>query len=174
MAHILIVEDVPDTVRILGKVIVTEFPDWTIDTAYTVPEARRRLTEAQRPYDFAILDFRLPTELGVTQGDLSLCLQIRHQTPSTRVIHITAFAGDPDLTRHVDEVNLQDDDSEHAISKDKVGWMEKVVARLRSFLHSDRIETKLNDLFPENARSVPAPRSHSRRQRDQPADRSLR
>ena len=152
MAYVLIVEDDHDTARILAKVILATFPDWTIDSAGSVPEALRKLAETRRPYDFAILDFLLPTKHGDVKGDLSLCIQIRHQTPATRVVHITAYAEDPELTRHVDEVFRRDADGEHAIAKDKPDWMERVVARLQSFLHGDRIEAKLNTLFPASLR----------------------
>jgi hypothetical protein len=51
LINILIVEDIPDTVRILRRVIVDEFPDWIIDTAQTIPEAHRLVAEVQRLYD---------------------------------------------------------------------------------------------------------------------------
>jgi len=177
VAYVLIVEDDPDTVTILTKVIQLKFPDWTIDSAGSVPEARRRLAEARKPYDFAILDFKLPDENAVIRGDLSLCIQIRHRTPATRVFHITAYREDPELDCHVEGAG--DADGDHAISKDKTGWMERVVVKLQSFLHGDRIEAKLKSLFLsalfENIQGSrhEIPRSVQGRQRNQPSDRSL-
>jgi DNA-binding NarL/FixJ family response regulator len=152
VACILIAEDNAYTVDVLAKIIQLKFPDWTIDSAASVPEARLKLAEARQPYDFAILDFKLPDEHGVVKGDLSLCRHVRHQSPSTRVIHITAYTDDSDITRHVDDVHLGESDSVCFIAKDKSDWMERVVARLQSFLHGDRIEAKLNALFPTSLR----------------------
>ena len=143
MAHVLIVEDSADTVEVLTKVIQLKFPDWTTDSAASVPEARRKLADPRQPYDFAILDFKLPDEHGEVKGDFSVCQQIRQQAPSTRVIHITAYADDPKITLHVRDVHLEDFDTGCSISKDKTDWMDQVVAKLHSF----RIEAKFNALF---------------------------
>jgi len=64
VACVLIVEDVADTVKILTKVIKATFPDWIVESASSVTEARRTLAEARQPFDFAILDFHLPAERG--------------------------------------------------------------------------------------------------------------
>ena len=148
MAYVLIVEDIPDTARILAMVIKAHFSDWTIDSAGSVSEARQKLADGRRPYDFAVLDFKLPDKPGEeAKGELSLCTQIRHRTPATRVVHTTAYRDDPELALHVGEVLLRDNDDEHVIPKDTHDWMERVVARLQAFLHGDRIEAKLNALF---------------------------
>lgn len=46
-----------------------------------------------RPFDFVLLDFRLPDS-----DDLSLLSRLRHLAPNTRVIMMTAF-GTPEMTQ---------------------------------------------------------------------------
>jgi CheY-like chemotaxis protein len=152
MASVLIVEDIDDTAAILKDVVLLGFPDWSIDIADSVPQALSRLGSAGVPYDFAILDFILPTGEGIQQGDLSLCAEIRARRLPTRVIHISAYSDDDVIRQHVQDVHLESFDSDFAVSKTTVDWMERVVEKLRTFLHSDRIDAKPENLFPERAR----------------------
>jgi|SRR5665213_2006036 len=98
-------------------------------------------------YHFAILDFKLPDSPG---GGLTLCAVIRAVMPTAKIVHITAYAGDPDIQRHVEDVHLETFNSGHAIEKSSVDWMERVVERLQSFQHTDRVGAKLAGLFPRD------------------------
>jgi CheY-like chemotaxis protein len=150
MANVLIVEDNEDTLVVLKEVILNEFVDWTIDTAATVTEARAKLTAAEQPYDFAVLDFRVPSskDEGDGEGDLTLCHLIRQQTPATRVIHITAYTGDKALENHLMDERRRDSYHDHVIGKDTTNWMERVRNLLRAFVHGDRIQQKVEALLP--------------------------
>jgi CheY-like chemotaxis protein len=167
MATVLIVEDDLNTAEVLKSVILDEFPGWTVEITGTVSDATGILSE--RRFDFAILDFYLPDD-DATKGDLSICMAIRARRQPTRVIHITAGIGDAVFEQHVRDVHVSwiDDPSDFAVLKNdsvngNIEWMREVISRLKRFLHSDRIEAKLDGLFPEQG-DVPESRQQQRPQ----------
>jgi hypothetical protein len=108
---------------------------------------------------------------------MTLCQLIRKHRIPTRVIHITAFADDPEIIRHVQDVHFEKfdpsassvgegndeqagnshrqlPDPRSAIAKNRTDWMELVVAGIRSYLYSDRIGAKLDDLFTDSVKGI--------------------
>ena len=77
MYRFLIVEDEPNTLHNLKRLLIREFPDCTVDTAEDVSAGNKLIETAfylRQPYDAVILDFRLPINPGSTPDiDLSLC-----------------------------------------------------------------------------------------------------
>ncbi|MGA2185907.1 MAG: hypothetical protein ABSH47_23045 [Bryobacteraceae bacterium] len=152
MFRFLVVEDVEFTLSQIVKLLKAEFAEAQIDTAATVRRGTELIEEAARhrkPYDAAVLDFRLPLETGTNpEVDESLCLAIREKTPSTLVAHITSFITDPRVARHLAQVHSEAADPKATtLDKEDVDWGSQLVSRLKSHLYGWMIELQMNDLF---------------------------
>ena len=161
MVRFLIIEDVPETREQLEKLFANDFPGAVIDTAETVTEALRLIEQSaaqKRPYDIAVQDFKLPLEKGYhPEVDVSTCDLIRKATPTTFIVHITAWPNDPAVLMHLTEAHLDlGPPSACLISKLDADWAEKLMLKAKAYLYGTRIEQQMARLFgPTYAREVP-------------------
>src|SRR5436190_23571377 len=81
----LLVEDNSSHAVLIADELSAALPDWTIDAAGTVVEARRRI--AQQQHDLYVIDFMLPDGDG-----LALLREIRSHGTSVPVLFLTTAA----------------------------------------------------------------------------------
>ncbi len=149
----LIVEDVEDTLEIMRDRLAREFLGSQVDTASTVVEARRRIHEAtskERPYQVAVLDFKLPREAGgYPEIHDELCPLFRDTMPDALVVHITAFDEDKVIRQHVDRIHMDPLQPSPAamVSKREITWPAKTLRIMKAYLYGTIISEHLDDLF---------------------------
>ena len=135
MFRVLIVEDQSLTASSLRELLLERIPRSRIDVAETVncalEQVRSTLARGDL-YDAVVLDFQLPRESGDSpELDESICRALQDFMPLTRVVHITAFEGDPAVVRHVQEMHENAmDPTRQMLSKGKPSWASEVVSRL--------------------------------------------
>src|SRR5262245_26304909 len=108
MIRILIIEDDPDMLGLLAKLLRDEFPEphGVVHTADNVESARQRIDEALNPtnlltYDLVIIDFRLPQKrssdgtLENPELDLTLGEYVGDLMPEATIMHLSSFLDDP-------------------------------------------------------------------------------
>jgi response regulator RpfG family c-di-GMP phosphodiesterase len=156
MFHILLVEDILNTLEMLRELLKEEFPNALIETAQTVYEGRDKIRSAilkNRPFSIAILDFKVPEDQGHNpEVDEKLCKEISSRMPETLVIHITAFDDDPVVIKHIARYHT-------GVNAPRVGrliqknadWSKKLLGEIKSYL----VERQMNELFGPKA-MVPA------------------
>jgi len=155
---ILIVEDEPGTVRNLTSKLEAAIPDADVESAETVMDGQNLLNIAydhHRPYDVAILDFKLPKDKGspTEEGDYSLAF-LRDLCPDTLIIHITAWPGDPNFRRVCPAPNTPPEAHRICFGKNEFEWAQKVAAACAKHIiekrvrfHTDRIRAMFQQLF---------------------------
>jgi signal transduction histidine kinase len=79
---VLLVEDNESHIELITDELVEALPNWTIDVAPTLAEARRRIQACT--YDLFMLDFRLPDGDGI-----EMLREIRTRQPETPVLFVT-------------------------------------------------------------------------------------
>jgi len=151
MFHILIVEDILNTLEALRDLLQEEFPNALIETAPTVAEGKEKIRVAMaknQPFNIAILDFKLPAHKGHNpEVDESLCQEIRSVMPETLVIHITAFHEDPAVARHITKYHTGVNAPRVGLIQKNARWPEKLLGEMKSY----SIEEQMNALFGPKA-----------------------
>jgi CheY-like chemotaxis protein len=166
--RLLIVEDEEETLDEMQKLFAGRFPDAIVDVADTVNGGLRLIEQASDSrsyYDVAILDMKLPKDLGDNpEVDESLCQKVRDLMPHTLIIHYTAYPEDPQVSRHAKRVHTGPDDPRASIiSKRDLGWSQDMLRQLKAYLYGARIERQMTLLFG-NSDEV-ALQSHPRKSR---------
>ncbi len=85
--RILIVDDEKHLVQYLGQVLLLEFPDGSVDAAYSGEEALSRLAESS--YDLIIADLRMPGFDG-----LELIKGVRYLDPRVPIVLMTGYGSE--------------------------------------------------------------------------------
>jgi CheY-like chemotaxis protein len=152
MFRILLVEDEPDALEVLARILRMAFTGAQIDTAMAVDEALALIRQAaaeRRPYQVAILDFKLPSSLGEAESiDESLCYEVRDKMREALVIHITGHVGDEKVLRHLKDVHIDPRDPRAAlISKLDIDSANHLVRKMKAYLYGTLIEGQINRLF---------------------------
>jgi CheY-like chemotaxis protein len=144
--HFFLAEDHTDTREQLAKLLKEAFPSAVVDAVDNVKEGLHLLEEARSAsYDIAFLDFKLPRERGDNpEVDESLCPRLRRDS-RTLICHITGYASDPVIRRHLEEVDPPSDG--FVIDKTESGWPGKCLAWTRQYLYGERIERQIERLF---------------------------
>ena len=90
MLHILVVDDEEDLLDSIGSSFAKDFPESTIETALVLNHGMaliKKAVENRWPYDLAVLDFKLPKDLGdEIEVDESLCQEISKYMKNTLVM----------------------------------------------------------------------------------------
>jgi DNA-binding NtrC family response regulator len=86
-AKILIVDDEEDLAYSLKQALLLQFPDSSVDMAYSGEEGLSRL--AASAYDLIIADYRMPGFSG-----LELIKGVRYLDPRTSIILMTAYGSE--------------------------------------------------------------------------------
>jgi len=150
MTRILVAEDERHTVEQLTVLLAAEFKGVQIDAATTISTALDHVTrtyEKGQAYDVAVLDFKLPRDLGDNpEVDEEVCNTVSSQMPDALIVHITGY-GDAEqvrehLTRHKPRQGYP-----VLISKLDTKWAEELLQVVRKFVHSMRIDAKMDGLF---------------------------
>ena len=131
-----------------------------IERARTVSKGRKLIETAFRSgelYDLAILDFKLPANLGENpEVDEFLCRTLTHGMPSAVIGHITSFRGDKLVVEHVDRAHPPNRARGFVLDKLDADFGTKLVNETRQALYSQAVEAGIRDLlFPERADSSP-------------------
>ena len=163
--RILIVEDEEAPAQLLAFTLSKAFPKTDILSAGTVAEGHARLDEAQsqlRPFDVAILDFKLPLKPGThPESDFSLGRSFRDLSPETIITHVTAHKEDTEIRRFLNRRDTLVEAGRIFVAKE-TGWMQKVIEEITRSIHTRRIRQGFNDLFRRESSST-LQRSHGRR-----------
>ena len=150
MLRFLVVEDIADTLDQFKKLLLEEFDEAEVDTARTVNEGMVRLDSARRSgedYDVVILDFRLPRDLGDNlEIDETLCGIVSLHMPDALIVHISSYGEDPIVKKHLANHKPRQGYLV-SISKLNTSWPTEIVAVIRHFIHSVRIDAKMDRLF---------------------------
>ncbi len=148
--RIFIVEDQPDTLNQLEQLFRGAFPETQVDVATTVDEAQKLFDRSLRrsaPYDFAILDLKLPIRVGENpELDFSIGEAFRDLSPATILILITAHSSDPRVIRYLDNKERLDKDGRLFIPKN-AGWSSKLIEEIRASLHERFIRGEMRELL---------------------------
>jgi len=152
MARILVVEDDLPTLEALKLLLRKEFgEEVVIDPARNVPDAQKLIQKAcedRRPYDAGVLDVMLPPRPGQSaEMDARLCVEIREKMKDTLVLHITAFAEESPVKAHLADFHSGDKDPSACVFPKSAGWETRVLEKLKSYIHGNRIQAQLNNLF---------------------------
>jgi len=159
MYRFLIVEDVGLTFKQLRSLIVEEFPEslGLVDVATTVAEAADLIDRIDESfYDVVILDLRLPSRKGENpEIDESLCRKVRARSQSTLVVHITAYPEDELVQDHLRRVHTEQPSSNSlVIPKRDPLWATKLVAKLKTYLHTNRIWRLMDEVVGDSRAAV--------------------
>lgn len=151
MFHILIVEDVLNTLEELRELLKEVFPDMVqIEPADNVEAGLAIIQKAatdERLFDIAILDFRLPAAPGEPDViDEKLCQAIKEHMPDTLVIHITSFQKDEAVINHIDRKHSPKSPRAAVIPKTAY-WTVKLLEEVKAHLYGQVIERQLISLF---------------------------
>lgn len=141
----LVVENEIATLLGLTEDLKTAFPEAVIDSAKNITEAfgfLRRAKESGTPYDFGVLDLRLP-ELDATkeESDFSIAAKIREFWSDAIVIRISAHGDDEDVQPKTKRI-------EHFVPKDGDFHL-TVIRELKRLLHERRIRRRFETLFAQ-------------------------
>jgi len=151
MFHILIVEDVLNTLQELCELLHEVFPDLTIESADNVAIGLaliRQAADREQFFDIAILDFRLPPARGENDEiDESLCREIKQQMPDTLVIHITSFHKEQRVIDHIARFHSRKNTPRAELIPKKASWTEKLLAEVKAHLYGQLIEDQLATIF---------------------------
>jgi hypothetical protein len=103
--RLLIVEDRVQYLEQCVSLVRGAVPEAIIDTARSINDALRKIEEALADgvvYDLAILDFKLPREIGEEDSiDETICERLSLLMPSTVVSHFTAFESEEEVKAHM-------------------------------------------------------------------------
>jgi CheY-like chemotaxis protein len=156
MLAILIVEDIPATLKLLRDYLAYEFPYALIDTAETVQEALEKIQEADRcgiAYKIAILDFMLPKSRDEPEPKIDTTLRSRLRESTSRdavVFHITAYPDSPLIEQYLRQEEMRYPEGARPVVISKLGdesWTERLYDSIRRVVHGDRITRRLDRLF---------------------------
>lgn len=150
MFRVLIVEDDEMTSQQLAEVIAERIDDVQPDVAMNVPEAQRLIDAAyagKQPYHAVVLDLMLPADSGAGPTlNQTLCESVSQKMPMSLVAHITAYAEDPDVKRHLEVVHDRQVDRSFRLVKEE-DYADELIKKLKPFLYGLRIEERMNKLF---------------------------
>lgn len=157
MFRMLIVEDDQDTVDMLRMNLNLHFTvrglDPQIDAASTIAEARRLIESATRPYHAAILDFKVPADIGINaEVDVTICRLLIQQMRPPIVCHITSYREDNIVDEHLRIYHEERINSypSFALSKRDTSYVGTIIKNLKKALYGKRILEQLNRLFGED------------------------
>jgi response regulator RpfG family c-di-GMP phosphodiesterase len=167
MFNILIVEDDKLTSEELKTLISEEIPAARVDTAITIEEGHRHITDARetkRPYHAVILDLKLPEKKGENpEVDDTLCYDIRATMPEALIAHITAFKDDEHVSHHLETVHeKQFGNRAIRLWKLDLDYADELMETLKPFLYSQRIQKMIKDLFNRDEHSYFSTRKRHR------------
>ena len=97
--HVLYIDDVPDHLLLMQKVIETRLPGVVVDTCESISGAEEKLS--QRCYDLIITDINLRGELGTRVAE-----QILQTDPEQPVLLVSAYVGEP-VKKQIDKLKEQ-------------------------------------------------------------------
>ncbi len=147
MFCILLVEDELHTREVLRDLLKEVFTGALIEIASTVEEGRQKIKAAasdNRPFDIAILDFKLPVGKGeFPDFDESLCKEIRDKMPDALVIHITRYHLEPFVTSHISAYHTGKNAPRVELIQKTDKWSEKLLGEIKAHL----IKRQLDSLF---------------------------
>lgn len=153
-ARILVVEDERVTREAVSRGLARRLDDVEIASAGDVEEGLA-LIQASRPkslFDIGIFDFKLPRRQGTaTEVDESLCHTLSTVNPDALVIHITAYADDRDILRHVQAHHQGSGAALGLISKLDPDWARRVLTLVRQHLAGQEVAQAFEAVFPGGA-----------------------
>ncbi len=156
MFCILLVEDELHTREVLRDLLKEVLTSALIDTASTVEEGRQKIKVAasdNRPFDVAILDFKLPVGKGeYPEFDESLCEEIRDKMPEALVIHITRYHEESFVTSHISAYHTGKNAPRVELIQKTDKWSEKLLSEIKAYL----IQQQLYSLFEKQAKATEA------------------
>ena len=159
MFRFLIVEDTELTQRQLVELLHETFPGARVDAASTVSHGLRLIQDARDPYHAAILDFKLPTDVGANaEIDTTLCVAVRSSMRDALVVHITGYMEDRIVADHIVKAHNDPEDIRFMVSKSDPKWGSTLLNELERFLYSKRVSAALDDLFGPEPKSAIAER----------------
>jgi CheY-like chemotaxis protein len=161
MFRFFVVEDVRAMLDQLLKLLQEAFPGCITESALTVAQGLLKV-HAKRPFDVAILDFKLPKDFGFNpEIDTSICEWIRSHTPETLIVHVSGYLEDDLVRKHVLSDHNEPESKQYLVSKSDPDWATELIVRIERYLYSKQIGAKMDELFgPE-----PEPRHPERRLR---------
>ncbi len=150
--RILVVEDVANVREELVDYLREELPGAHIEEAADVTVGLRLLHEAaerESPYDFAVLDLKLPQEIGksAAEPDTSLAEAIVRSfgTTRTRIIQCTGHADDDAIARLKADATLKKLNLSYTVvSKEDTSFPTKVIEIIDRHLPDVVIGTRLD------------------------------
>jgi len=155
--RILLVEDEPGIVEILSYDLLDAFPNSEINVANTVRDAHTLLNEAydaNRPYDVAIFDFKLPESRTEQhpESDFSLPPATKELFPDLFMIQISAYVEDIEIQRFLRNVETHRHEARMFIAKE-AGWIKRVIEVITGAMHTRRVRDRFEELFRRSNRS---------------------
>jgi CheY-like chemotaxis protein len=154
MLHMLIVEDVRDTLELICEYLEDAYPGAQLHPAESVRDAFKCINEIKERgerFKITVLDFALPQTPGDqpdVETELPRAVQ-RAMTWDGAVFHITAYPEDPRIVRYMQE-QLRNPRSArlYLISKLEDNWTKTLYETIHTILAGNRIEEQMDRLFP--------------------------
>ena len=151
MFRFLVVEDDKNTLEEILSRLNKIFPGCSIEfteSARPAVELVVKSSETNRPFDVAILDFKLPWDLGDNpEINTKICDKIRELTSYTFVIHITSYNDDPHALRHLLECHRPPSAPwGDFVFKTSTKWPEELEKKIAAYLYGLPIIKRLNML----------------------------
>jgi hypothetical protein len=155
MYRFIIVEDEYHTLNMLTLLIQSEFAGAQILTADTIRDAAKIIEDCianNKAIDVAILDFKLPEEIGnQPEFDQSICSLIRERWSDTYIIHFTAFVKDERIAEHIHVFHNNPRLSRVSlISKAEIDYPEQLIKLVKTVLKSREVENLYDSIFRLN------------------------
>ena len=145
--NILIVEDVEETLDAVTDLIQMAIPEAEVTTASYVREAHEKIdkaSEANKPFNAAVLDFKLPYMPGNNpEIDETICNRLNR---TTHVVHITGYVDDTKVLKHMAERHTgSDNPTGDRFDKSDIEYANKIIANLRKNLYSPYVGHLIDD-----------------------------
>ena len=158
--RIFLAEDNDQFAQQLILLLRRAMPLVRIERAHSVSEGGRLIEKALQsgePYDLAILDFKLPANLGeYPEVDESLCRRLTYGMPSAVIGHITSFREDKLVVEHVERAHPSNRARGFVLEKLDADFGINLVNESRGALFSLTVEAGIRGIFfPEGADSIP-------------------
>ena len=152
--RLLVVEDQEEVLQQLIKLLLEALRGSIVDGAATVDDALARIDAALLAgvsYDLAILDFKLPQRLGeVEDVNESVCARLAEAMPAAIISHITAYAEDASILKHLARVHTAGRPQGFFLNKLSTGFHDALVGKTREALYGSSIEREISDMFPSS------------------------
>jgi hypothetical protein len=147
----LVVEDNVPTSQAIRLELEVRFPGVIVDIAHTVADAMMLLESSltsEATYHLAVIDFKLPpNKLGEhPESDFSIARQFSIRSPETILVHVTAYADDPEIKSYLKHQTEMNEAGRLFVPK-QGDWVKEMLDQVIRSIHNRRVRQRFNSLF---------------------------